>query len=538
MMHTRHLSFGTAGLRAPVGPARGQMNVTQVTRATAGLAAWLARNAATASPASNRIPVEQISDEDPRGFGLSIYGENGPLRVAVGYDARYGSHTFATTAAEVFAGAGFEVTLLPTPTPTPVLPWLVRYRGLDAGVQITASHNPAADNGYKVYGPDGSEIDVATEKDVEAAIRAVEDPLSVPRVAVRPAGNQLRRYLDQVVAEINPDENDRLRVNNERAALTVVYTALHGVGGRPLAQALGAAGFARTIPVIAQQHPDPTFPTVSFPDPEQPDAVALLLRQASETDADLLIALDPDADRCAVGFRLPDGTHRMLRGDELGPLLATRLLAPHDGDGPPPVVATSLVSSTLLPDIAGELGWDCVITPTGFKNLMRAGDRRPGPLMFAYEEAHGTCPVPHLVADKDGLATALHACAWAAELKARGRTLGDELARLHRRFGARAGTQIHVRTSDPEGLVDQLRTDPPETLAGIDVDSTDLPAEQGVLISGRHRDGTCVRMIGRVSGTETKTKVYLEVSHCSDPRGAEDLLDRLRAEVEELLHGI
>ncbi|MFC4156086.1 phospho-sugar mutase [Corynebacterium marambiense] len=537
-MCPRHLSFGTAGLRAPVGPARSQMNVTQVTRASAGLAAWLARNATPASHHRNRIPSGMISDEDPCGFGLSIYGENGPLRVAVGYDARYGSHTFATTAAEVFAGAGFEVTLLPTPTPTPVIPWLVRYRRLDAGVQITASHNPAADNGYKVYGPEGSEINVAEEKAVEAAIRATGDPLAVPRVSVRPVGSQLRRYLDQIVAEVDPDENDRLRVNNERAALTVVYTALHGVGGRPLAQALGAAGFARTYPVVAQQYPDPTFPTVRFPDPEQPDAVARLLGQAADVDADLLIALDPDADRCAVGFRLRDGTHRMLRGDELGPLLATRLLAPHDGNGPSPVVATSLVSSTLLPDIAGELGWDCVITPTGFKNLMRAGDRRPGPLMFAYEEAHGTCPMPHLVADKDGLATALHACAWAAELKALGRTLGDELVSLHRRFGAYAGAQIQVRTSDPGGLVDQLRTDPPDTLVGIVVDSTDLHAEQGVLITGRDTDGTRVRMIGRVSGTEAKTKVYLEVSHCPDPRGAGELLKRLRAEVEELLHGI
>ncbi|MCK7637657.1 phospho-sugar mutase [Corynebacterium sp. P7202] len=534
MMHPRHLSFGTAGLRAPVGPARTQMNVSQVTRATAGLAAWLADNASTNAP--GRTDPDASPGDLPRRFGLSIYGENGPLRVAVGYDARYGSHTFAATAAEVFAGAGFEVTLLPAPTPTPVLPWLVRYRGLDAGVQITASHNPAADNGYKVYGPDGSEIDVTSEKDVEAAIRAVGDPLAVPRVPVRPAGGQLRRYLDQIVAEVNPDENDRLRVNNERAALTVVYTALHGVGGRPLAQALGAAGFPRTYPVVAQQYPDPTFPTVSFPDPEQPDAVALLLRQATDMDADLLIALDPDADRCAVGYRTADGGHRMLRGDELGPLLATRLLPRHDGTGPAPVVATSLVSSGLLPDIAGELGWDCVVTPTGFKNLMRAGDHRPGTLRFAYEEAHGTCPMPGIVSDKDGLATALHACAWAAELKAGGRTLGDELARLHRRFGEYAGAQIQVRTSDPEGLVDQLRTDPPTTLIGIAVTTTDLPAEQGVLITGRDTDGTRVRMIARVSGTEAKTKVYLEVSHCPDPGGTGELLHVLRTEVDGLLH--
>ncbi|WP_047239651.1 phospho-sugar mutase [Corynebacterium epidermidicanis] len=511
----RELNFGTAGMRAPIGPATDQMNVTQVTRVTAGVAAWLAHK------------IGQERNEHPV---ASVCSQQGPLRVVVGYDARYGSPNFAITAAEVFAGAGFEVTLLPAPAPTQIIPWLIRFRGLDAGVQITASHNPSAYNGYKVYLADGAQLDASAEREIEAMIREVTSPIDVPRVMVRPTTDQLRRYIDDITDLIAPTQAELLRVNNERAALKVAYTSLHGVGGRAMTQALQAAGFAQIFPVLAQHYPDPLFPTVDFPNPEEPGVTDLLLGTAAEHDVDVLIALDPDADRCAIGVRTADGSHRMLRGDELGPLLATRLVPPFLGGGPAPVVVTSEVSSRLLQVIAAERGWDYQESCTGFKNLIRAATSRPGELVFAYEEANGTAPAPHLVADKDGIATALFACAWAAELKAQGLTLLDELTALHKRYGIFAGTQVAVRTSDPEGLLAALRAHPPTHLAGETIHAADLSISDGILLSGAG-----VRALARTSGTENKLKFYLEVHQPWTPEGANEQLERLRAEVELLV---
>ncbi|APT84141.1 phospho-sugar mutase [Corynebacterium aquilae] len=525
------LKFGTAGLRAPVGPGEDHMNVTQVTRTTAGLAAWLVERSAKL-----HIPHPSMLDEEDEGsIGADMYGQDGPIRVAVGYDARYGSHTFACTAAEVFAGAGFEVLLLPTPTPTPVMPWLVKSRGLDAGVQITASHNPAADNGYKVYVAGGAQLVSPDDRAIEEHIQAVGDPLQVPRVSVRPGADPLRRYIDDIVDRVNPVEGDKLRVNNERAALSVVFTAMHGVGGRAMNQALQAAGFARSVPVDAQQHPDPTFPTVDFPNPEEPGATDLLLLEGARQGADVLIALDPDADRCAVGVPC-EGGFRMLRGDELGPLLATRLVPtfPADRGWAAPVVATTVVSSQLLGEIARDRGWDFQETLTGFKNLARAGDGRPGELVFAYEEAIGTCPFPDVVPDKDGIATALVTCAWAAELKASGRSLADELEALFKTYGRFAGAQVSVRTSDPAALVDTLIHHAPSTLVGLPVDSAPLRSNQGVVLNAGD-DEVSVRVIARASGTEPKAKFYIEVSHCGDMARAEELLEAVTGEVRSAL---
>ena len=368
---TEGLRFGTAGLRAPVGPGAQEMNVTQVTRTTAGVASWLAERAAAraASGAQQHHP-----DPDTEALLGEIHGniDDGALKVAVGFDARYGSHTFAVTAAEVFAGAGFEVTLLPTPTPTPVLAWLVKYRGLDAGVQITASHNPASDNGYKVYVDGGSQLISPDDREIEKHIARIslDDVANIPRVTVRPAPDQLLHYLDAVVSLVEPASSDRLRVNNERADLKVAYTALHGVGGRALKQALQWAGFAMTWSVASQHYPDPTFPTVDFPNPEEPGATDQLIELGQQVDADILVALDPDADRCAIGIRTEDTDghsgrrhFRMLRGDELGPLLATRIVDTRMattrkafGTVAAPVVATTVVSSQLLGNIATRLG--------------------------------------------------------------------------------------------------------------------------------------------------------------------------------------
>ncbi|QGU02750.1 putative phosphomannomutase [Corynebacterium kalinowskii] len=517
MSQPRELTFGTAGMRAPIGPAPDQMNVMQITRITAGLAAWLSQT------------IGQERNSHPHTPHMSLFSQEGPLRVVVGYDARYGSPNFAAAAAEVFAGAGFEVTLLPAPAPTQLIPWLIRSRGLDAGVQITASHNPAGYNGYKVYFSDGRQIHGPDERAIEDAIRLIDDPLQVPRVMVRPTTDQLRRYIDDVVDLIAPPQADLLRVNNERAALKVAYTAMHGVGGRSLTQALQAAGFAQIFPVPAQHYPDPLFPTVSFPNPEEPGATDLLLETAREYDADIMIALDPDADRCAVGYRRPDGSHVMLRGDDLGPLLAIRL-APRIEATKRPVVATSEVSSRLLSHIANDRGWDYRETCTGFKHLIRAADETSGTLAFAYEEAIGTAPAPDLVGDKDGIATALFACDWAAELKAQGLTFADELNSLYKRYGRFRGTQIAVRSSDPHGLIVALRSHTPDTLAGVPVTAEKLHCSEGVLF-----EGYGVRALARTSGTENKAKFYLEVHQPWEAENTEELLDQLKADVERLV---
>lgn len=517
MSQPRELTFGTAGMRAPIGPAPDQMNIAQITRITAGLAAWL----------SQTIGAERAAH--PHTPHLGLFNQEGPLRVVVGYDARYGSPNFAAAAAEVFAGAGFEVTLLPAPGPTQLVPWLIRSRGLDAGVQITASHNPAGYNGYKVYLSDGRQIDAPAERAIEAAIRLIDDPLAVPRVMVRPTTDQLRRYVDDVVDLIAPPQADLLRVNNERAALKVVYTAMHGVGGRALTQSLQAAGFAQIFPVPSQHYPDPLFPTVSFPNPEEPGATDLLLETAREHDVDVMIALDPDADRCAIGFRRADGSLVMLRGDDLGPLLAVRL-APRIDSLNQPVVATSEVSSRLLKHIAADRGWEYRETCTGFKHLVRAADDTSGTLAFAYEEAIGTSPAPDMVGDKDGIATALFACDWAAELKAQGLTFDDELNSLHKKYGRFRGAQVAVRSSDPHALLEALRSHTPETLAGIPVEADRLACSEGILFSGAG-----VRALARVSGTENKAKFYLEVHRPWEAQDTDELLGKLTEDIEELV---
>lgn len=524
MDESRQLSFGTAGMRAPVGPAAHQMNVLQVTRTTAGVASWLAARAA-----EHRVP--HLVPEDEAGIGRTLYPQDGPLRVVVGYDARYGSHTFAATTAEVFAGAGFEVMLLPTPGPTPLIPWLVQNRRMDAGVQITASHNGAADNGYKVFLANGRQLYSEMEADLEAHIQAVEDPVQVPRVTVRPAGDQLRRYIDEIVSLVTPGQADLLRVNSERANLRIIYTALHGVGGRAMSNAFQFAGFPLAHPVREQQHPDPTFPTVPFPNPEEPSAIELLLARAAEEDADILFALDPDADRCAVGIRTPDSGHRMLTGDETGTLLATRIVPEWDGQGAAPVVATTVVSSQLLRVIAEDKGWDYQETLTGFKHLSRAADGRPGPLAFAYEEAVGTCPAPDIVPDKDGIATALFTAAWAAELKSAGISLQDRLDELYRRHGYFTSTQVAVRTTSPRELVDAWCTTPPTELIGVALSSSALPENQGVVLRG-YLGGTQLRVIVRVSGTEAKAKIYIEIAQATSHAEATQLLEKLQDEVE------
>lgn len=492
------LHFGTAGLRAPVGSESDQMNVSSVTRVTGGVAQWLKK---TRSPRH----------------------ADGRFYVAVGYDARYGSHQMARAAAETFAGAGFEVTLIVDPAATPILAWLVKDRKLDAGVQITASHNPAGDNGYKLYLDGGTQLLSPADEEIEAEIAQQPSAAEIPRSEAKSMDLAAKNgYVTAIAALVATGEQKELA---PRRTLKILYTPMHGVGGEALESALRASGFGDVHYVASQRWPDPTFPTVDFPNPEEPGATDILLEEAKELQPDLLIALDPDADRCMLGVKDPANSehgYRMLRGDETGPLLAERVLGQRRAGKDvktAPVVATTVVSSQLLGAMAERRGWDYVETLTGFKHLARAAESRPGELVFAYEEAIGTCPAPQVVADKDGVATALIAAAWAAELKEQGRTLLDVLTDVEAEFGAYRTAQVSARfETAPEAVakVENFRENPPAQLAGMAVTAEDIRDSTGHSTPGVKLTGTdgdlSLRVVARPSGTEPKAKFYLEVA--------------------------
>ncbi|HWM58424.1 MAG TPA: phospho-sugar mutase [Pseudonocardia sp.] len=456
------LRFGTAGLRGPVRAGPSGMNVAVVRRATAGLAAWLTGRSAAAAPGT----------------------------VVVGRDARHGSEAFAAAAAGVLAGAGFAVRTLPAPLPTPVLAFAVRELGAVAGIQITASHNPPADNGYKVYLADGAQLAPPADAEIEAAIAAAPPAISVPEGSGVSTVDVTESYLDRVA---------RLPRGTARG-LRVALTPLHGVGGDVARRALQRAGFTDVHLVAAQAVPDPDFPTVAFPNPEEPGAADALLATAAEVGADLAVALDPDADRCALGVPGPDGRWRMLTGDEVGGLLGDHLLVAGGIGGVPhtdPLVATTVVSSTMLRSVAAARGARYAETLTGFKWIVRGG---PG-LVYGYEEALGYCVDPDAVRDKDGIAAAVLACDLAAGLRAAGSGLRarlDELALAHG-VHATAGVSLRMEPAARDTAVQRLRDAPP---AGW---SAEWPAADVLVL---RRPGQ--RMVVRPSGTEPKLKAYLE----------------------------
>lgn len=517
------LSFGTAGLRASVGSGSDHMNVGTVTRASAGVADWLLTT------------HQHLSDANHR-----------DLSIAVSCDARYGSDAFAQATAQVFAARGFAVTLLTGHTPTPVLAWVVKHRGLTAGVQITASHNPKADNGYKLYLAGGSQLISPADREIEAAIARQPAAASIARsVNVRHDSSAVAGYVAAIGELVASGRNDELQ---PRRALRIAYTSMHGVGGDVLEAALRAAGFADIHAVTAQRWPDPEFPSVDFPNPEEPGATDMLLDLGSRVRADVLIALDPDADRCMIG--VPTGNtddaghgYRMLNGNELGPLLAKRIVARTNSGRERPVVATTLVSSQLLGAMAAEYGWDYVETKTGFKYLARAADDRPGELAFAYEEAIGTCPAPHVVADKDGIATALITATWAAELATSNRTILDELAELEAQFGVYRSSQLSVRVGsivEAGGVIEKFVENPPAELASVVMQAEPLgtdPAE-GVRLTGT-ADDLHVRVVARPSGTEPKAKFYLEVHGAAhDASGVTAALNQLEVDIPRAVEAV
>jgi phosphomannomutase len=481
------LRFGTAGLRGPVRAGPSGMNVAVVRRATAGLAAWLARD-----------------------------GRRGT--VVVGRDARHGSAAFAGAAAEVLAGAGFAVRVLPGPLPTPVLAFAVRELGAVAGVQITASHNPPADNGYKVYLADGAQLAPPSDAEIEAAIAAAPGAAAVPTDPGAEVVDVTDRYLARVA---------RLPRGDART-LRVALTPLHGVGGATAVAALARAGFTDVHVVAGQAEPDPDFPTVAFPNPEEPGATDALLALAERVGADLAVALDPDADRCALAVPR-GGRWRLLTGDETGVLLGDHLL--RSGGYADPLVATTVVSSEMLRAVAEAHGARYAETLTGFKWIVRGG---PG-LVYGYEEALGYCVDPDTVRDKDGITAAVLACDLAAGLAAAGLGLPDRLDELARAHGVHRTEGISLRT-DPatrDATVERLRTNPPP---GWQVAR---PAPD-VLVLRRERE----RLVVRPSGTEPKLKAYLQVVEpvtdddlASARARAADRLGELRAAAHALLRG-
>jgi phosphomannomutase len=462
---TGTLRFGTAGLRGPVRAGPNGMNRAVVLRTTAGVAEWLAQQ-----------------------------GHSGGI-VVVGRDARHGSARFAQDAVAVLAAAGFDARLLPGPLPTPLLAYSVRALGAVAGIQITASHNPPADNGYKVYDSGGAQIVPPADSLIEAAINAAPPAISVSRKDSWTAlgSDMLDAYRDSVAA----------LPRGAARELRVVATALHGVGASTLRAAAEKAGFAAPAFVAAQAEPDPDFPTVAFPNPEEPGAADALLALAESENADLAIALDPDADRCALGVRHPDGVWRMLSGDATGVLLGSHVLSTVENADP--LVATTIVSSSMLGAIAAAHGARYAETLTGFKWLVRAGEG----LLFAYEEALGLCVDPDSVRDKDGISAAILACDLAATLRASGRTLLDALDDLAVAHGVHMTRPLTVRVDDLSrigAMMRALRADPPSALAGVPVVAEDMLPDADVL---RLR-GEGLRVVVRPSGTEPKLKAYLE----------------------------
>ncbi len=477
------LGFGTAGIRGSLGPGPGHLNVSVVRRCAAGLVRW-----------------------------LDDLGASGP--VVVGRDARHGSDRFAHEVAAVVAGAGRSVLVFPEPVPTPLLAYAVGDLSAAAGVMVTASHNPPQDNGVKVYAGDGAQIVPPADGAIAAGMAAVtsvrELPLGAPD---SPAWGSVdpgvrRRYLEGVAAT---------RLVELETPPRVAYTPLHGVGGPLLLDAFDRAGFPRPQVVAAQADPDPDFPTVSFPNPEEPGVMDRVLALAVECGADLALANDPDADRLAAAVPDDDGGWRVLSGDELGVLLADHLL--RHGEGADRLVATTIVSSSMLAELAAAHGVHHVETLTGFKWLARVAlERSDLRAVLAYEEALGY-QIGDLVRDKDGIGAAVTTVETVGALAASGVTVPQRLAELAVAHGLHRTRQRSTRFEGSDAgtamaaAVERVRSAPPAALGGIPIDRVDdlrrgeaLPPTDAVVLRGAD-----LRVIVRPSGTEPKLKVYVQV---------------------------
>jgi phosphomannomutase len=495
------LQFGTAGLRGPIGPGPSCMNRAVVGRAAAGIATYMKKR--------------------------------GMTKVVVGRDARYGSEDYTFETAEIMSGAGMDVYILPRPLPTPVLAFATSYLACDIGIMVTASHNPPQDNGYKVYvGPEADGINYASSQIISptdgfmaADIDAVTSLKSLPR------GNKWTILDEDVISEyvkrtsaLAPRPGD----------IKIVYTAMHGVGTETVQRVFNHAGFATLILVDEQCAPDPDFPTVAFPNPEEPGAIDLALKKARDFGADLVIANDPDADRCAAAINDPKVGWRMLRGDELGVVLGEWIAR----SKPTGTFGNSIVSSSALRKIASHYGIDFQEVLTGFKWLAKIED-----LAFGYEEAIGYAVDSETVNDKDGISAAIFLAQVAMDLKRDGLSISDLLNQVWERHGFHGTEQISIRVSDMSAitrLLSGLRQSPPKEIAGRAVESIDdlaapqdgLPPTDGLRIwlAGG------IRVIVRPSGTEAKMKCYIEVI-TKTAEDSEALINELREPLKKFLAG-
>ncbi len=519
-LHSRfddRLAFGTAGLRGELAAGPNRMNRVLVAQAAAGLAAYLLEHA---------LPGEQPS-------------------VAIGYDGRKNSQVFATDTAELMAGAGIRAVLLPRMLPTPVLAFAVRHLQVSAGVMVTASHNPPQDNGYKVYlgGADhGSQIVPPADADIAAHILRVANERRVPELPRSPEYQTAdESVLDAYIART------AATVPAPKTQPVVVYTAMHGVGWETAERVFATAGFDAPTVVAEQIAPDPAFPTVLFPNPEEPGAMDLAFFTARQAGAELVIANDPDADRLAVA--IPDATttagYRRLSGNDVGALLGWHIAERATTIGDSVTAGTfscSLVSSPALAVIAENYGFGFQETLTGFKWVSRV----PG-LIFGFEEALGYLVDPDIVRDKDGISAAVAFLSLAAELKAQGSTVAERLDQFSETFGHFASEQISIRVTELaqiDRIMARLRNTPPQGIAGVPVRGIDdLSAGSAALPPSDVlriwlEDGS--RVIVRPSGTEPKLKIYIDclsVQGTVDERRAtaQDTLSRLAAGVTELV---
>ena len=493
------LQFGTAGLRGPIRPGPSGMNRAVVGRTAAGIVAYMKERNLTS--------------------------------VVIGRDARYGSEDYTFETAEIMSGAGVKVFVLPRPLPTPVLAFATNELSCDVGIMVTASHNPPQDNGYKVYlggtvdGIEyrGSQIVSPTDVSIAQTINAITSLKSQPRGKKWTVLGEeiIEKYIDRTAS-----------LATKPGSLRIVYTAMHGVGTETLQRVFLKAGFQTPILVDAQAAPDPDFPTVAFPNPEEPGAIDLALETAKSFDADLVIANDPDADRCAAAVKDPATGWRMLRGDELGAILGESI-ARKSQTG---IFANSIVSSSILKKIAEHYQLEFKETLTGFKWLAKIKG-----LTFGYEEALGYAVDAKTVNDKDGISAAITLAQIATDLAADGKTLLNLLDEIWARHGFHATEQISIRLSDLSkvgAILGGLRSNPPQSIADRVVTSIDdlaaptdgLPPTDGLriwLASG-------VRIIIRPSGTEAKMKCYIEVIE-KDSKTAQVVLDQLRPPLKELL---
>lgn len=493
------LQFGTAGLRGPIRPGPSGMNRAVVGRAASGIVAYMKERNLTS--------------------------------VVIGRDARYGSEDYTFETAEIMSGAGMTVYVLPRPLPTPVLAFATNELSCDVGIMVTASHNPPQDNGYKVYlggtvdGIEyrGSQIVSPTDVSIAQKIDAITSLKSQPR------GKEWT-VLGEDVIEKYIARTASLAKNPGN--LRIVYTAMHGVGTETIQRVFHKAGFPSPILVDAQAAPDPDFPTVAFPNPEEPGAIDLALETAKSFDAHLVIANDPDADRCAAAVNDPATGWRMLRGDELGAILGESI-ARKTASG---ILANSIVSSSILKKIAAHYNLEFKETLTGFKWLAKIKG-----LTFGYEEALGYAVDAITVNDKDGISAAITLAQIANDLAEEGKTVLDLLDEVWARHGFHATEQISIRLNDLSKvgvILGGLRNNPPHEIAGRSVTSIDdlaapkdgLPPTDGLRI---WLDGG-VRIIIRPSGTEAKMKCYIEAIE-KDSKTAQLVLDQLRPPLKELL---